>query len=356
MAPRPNAEKVDMVFCYGEAKKNLHEAVRLFNDLHPQRPVCRTYLRDLVRKFETTFSVKDAPRSGRPPALDQDQQIDVLTDYLESPQQSIREVAEKHETTTFSVHKVLKTNKFHPYKIKLVHELNEDDFDRRMQFCETMQEKIAEDPYFVKKTCFSDECTFFLNGEVNRHNSRYWSPENPHLAHELYTQFPKKLNVWAGIFNDQIVGPFFIDGNLDGPTYLQLLEDAVIPRVVHLIEEDEEDFDPIFQQDGAPPHYALAVRAYLDYEFPERWIGRRGSIEWPARSPDLSPLDFFLWGHLKSIVYKTPPANLAELRQRIVDECAKITPESLQNVRAGFEMRLYHCQTALGQQFEHLID
>ncbi|CAH0395505.1 unnamed protein product [Bemisia tabaci] len=79
--------------------------------------------------------------------------------------------------------------------------------------------------------------------------------------------------------------------------------------------------DPIFQQDGAPPHYALAVRAYLHNEFPGRWIGRRGPIEWPPRSPDLSPLDFFLWGHLISVIYQTTPANLAELRQRKLDEC-----------------------------------
>ncbi|KAJ4428699.1 hypothetical protein ANN_25692 [Periplaneta americana] len=55
-----------------------------------------------------------------------------------------------------------------------------------------------------------------------------------------------------------------------------------------------------FQQDGAPPHYALMA----DRRLPGKWIGRRGAVEWPARSPDLTPLDFFLWGHLKSV--KTP--------------------------------------------------
>jgi hypothetical protein len=35
-----------------------------------------------------------------------------------------------------------------------------------------------------------------------------------------------------------------------------------------------------------------------------RWIGRGGSITWPPRSPDLTPLDFFLWGYAKNIVYQ----------------------------------------------------
>lgn len=91
--------------------------------------------------------------------------------------------------------------------------------------------------------------------------------QNPPEFREAHTQFPQEVNVWADIFDDQIVGPFFIDGNLDGPTYLQLSEEAAIPRVVRTVEDDEEGFDHIFQQDGAPPHFALALRAYLDVEF-----------------------------------------------------------------------------------------
>ncbi|EFN89314.1 hypothetical protein EAI_05291, partial [Harpegnathos saltator] len=62
-----------------------------------------------------------------------------------------------------------------------------------------------------------------------------------------------------------------------------------------------------FQQNGVPPHYAIRSREFLNRSFPSRWIGRRGAIEWSARSPDLSPLDFFLWGYLKNKVYATKP-------------------------------------------------
>ena len=57
-----------------------------------------------------------------------------------------------------------------------------------------------------------------------------------------------------------------------------------------------------FQQDGAAAHYGREAGAYLDTQFPHMWIGKRGEIEWPARSPDLKPLDYFLWGYLKSKV------------------------------------------------------
>jgi len=50
----------------------------------------------------------------------------------------------------------------------------------------------------------------------------------------------------------------------------------------------------IFQQDGAPPHNARCVRRTLNEKFSRRWIGRGGPLSWPARSPDLTPLDYFL--------------------------------------------------------------
>ncbi|KAJ4433851.1 hypothetical protein ANN_16163 [Periplaneta americana] len=60
------------------------------------------------------------------------------------------------------------------------------------------------------------------------------------------------------------------------------------------------------------------VRLAGNRKFPDRWIGRGGPIAWPPRSPDLNPLDFYLWGHLKSLVYSSPVPDLESLRNRIV--------------------------------------
>ncbi|EFN72314.1 hypothetical protein EAG_00021, partial [Camponotus floridanus] len=68
--------------------------------------------------------------------------------------------------------------------------------------------------------------------------------------------------------------------------------------------------------------------------FEGRWIGRNGpTINWPARSPDLTPLDFFLWGKLKEEIYKEVPTTQENMRQRIIAACSRITPETLQAVR-----------------------
>jgi hypothetical protein len=100
---------------------------------------------------------------------------------------------------------------------------------------------------------------------------------------ETHTQFLQKLNVQTGIIGigDRILEQVFLDSNLDG-------------ALVALFLNPDPDLPPerIWYP---PPHYAVIVRRYLDKVFPNRWIGRRGQIERPARSPDLnSPRLFFM--------------------------------------------------------------
>jgi hypothetical protein len=51
-----------------------------------------------------------------------------------------------------------------------------------------------------------------------------------------------------------------------------------------------------FQQNGAPAHNAVIVTRKLGQMFPNPWIGTYGVVPWPARSPNLTPLDFFFMG------------------------------------------------------------
>jgi len=62
------------------------------------------------------------------------------------------------------------------------------------------------------------------------------------------------------------------------------------------------------------------------------WISFWG----PARSPDLAVPDYFLWGYEKSKVYETRPANIENLKQRIVDCIQGIRKEMLQSVMTAF--------------------
>jgi hypothetical protein len=215
-----------------------------------------------------------------------------------------------------SVQRILKRFKFHPFKIILVQELHGNDQLLRTSFCDWAKRKIRENEEFFSKVMFSDEATFSNNGNVNRHNCHYWSKTNPHWTLESNSQTIWSVNVWCGILGDHIIGPHFIEGNLTGDKYLNLLTN-VLPALLEDLPLQLRRCMWV-QQDGAPPHFARNVRAYLDRAFQHQWIGREGPVNWPPRSPDLTPLDFFLWGYIKSIVYTTRPLNRDDLRERIL--------------------------------------
>lgn len=346
-----------MMIGYGNRQRTQNEVVGLFREKYPNLPpLSQSTVSKIEKKFRENGHVRK-PKTRRTTALSDDVKLNVVLNLQENPNNQTRQVGIENNISQSSVIRILKHENFHPYKLQIVQELTEDDPDRRLQFCEQMMQLIDENTVNLRNILFSDESTFTLNGQVNRQNCRYWADENPHWMREGHTQWPEKVNVWAGIIGDQVIGPIFFNGNLNGETYLQFLEEELIPNLAILfpdhLEADVPNHNIWFQQDGAPPHFARPVREYLDEIFPGRWIGRRGPVEWPARSPDITPLDYFLWGYLKSKVFKTRPENVEVLKERIRQECRLISPQVLENVRNEFYYRLGYCQQVNGQHFEH---
>jgi len=89
-----------------------------------------------------------------------------------------------------SVRRILKAVKWKVYIPRLLHTINDDDPDRRMQFCEWFQQMVNEDEEFVTKIVWSDEAQFKLNGTVNRHHCVYWAPENLHVHVDKAVSLP----------------------------------------------------------------------------------------------------------------------------------------------------------------------
>ena len=95
--------------------------------------------------------------------------------------------------------------------------------------------------------------------------------------------------------------PHFSD-RMTGQNYLDFLQNE-LPKQLEDVPLATR-IAMYFQYDGAPSHYTRHVMQHLNDTFPNRWIGRGSTINWPPRSPDLTPLDFCLWGMMKSEVYR----------------------------------------------------
>lgn len=305
-------------------------------------------------KFITDGCLCPAKRTGRP-STSEDVIEQVRTAFQRSPRKSIRRASRELQCPTTTVWRVLR-RRLHmtPYKLQLVQQLKDTDKPARRDFCIAMQQKM-EDDGFDDRLVFSDEATFHVNGKVNKHNTRIWGTENPHELLEHQRDSPK-VTVFCAMSKKAVYGPFFFErATVNGETYLDMLENWLMDK---LSEKESGDF--IFQQDGAPPHWSLRVRQFLNTTLPDRWIGRSGQndhdlMSWPPRSPDLTPCDFFLWGFVKGLVYVPPiPRDVDELKARITKAVATIDNAMLGRVWQEFDYRLDVCRVTSGAHIEHL--
>lgn len=346
-------EKILMYNMYSQGN-SLRQVSDLFSIRYPDRPIpCKWTISSIVKQFNENGCIHDGHRKNRrqPYKIDDNKKIDILASIENNARASTRELAAEYDVSQTSVWKVLKAENFKSYKFQNHQELQPADPERRQNFCEFMFNRFNEDMEFLNKIVFTDESTFTLHCEANSQNCRYWARENQHLYFPTRTQFPQKINVWAGMVGNNILGPFFLEDNLTAELYLQLLQERIVPAVNNLGIENVW-----YQHDGAPCHSARIVSEYLNNTFPGRWIGRTGPIRWPARSPDLSPLDYFYWGYLKTNVYHFGPIqNIDLLKERIMLISQQITRDKIQNAIDSFYHRMGYCMIQNGAIFEHLL-
>ncbi|GFV14581.1 uncharacterized protein TNCV_3999321 [Trichonephila clavipes] len=111
-----------------------------------------------------------------------------------------------------------------------------------------------------------------------------------------------------------------------------------------------------FQQDGATCHTARATIDLLKDTLGDRLISRFGSVNWPPRSCDLTPLDCFLWGYVKSLVYADKPQTLDHLEDNIRRVIADIRPQMLEKVIENWTSRLdYYIRASRGSPMPEII-
>lgn len=243
--------------------------------------------------------------------------------------------------------------RLHPYHVVLHQALTAQDYINRLDFCHWLLQMLKQD-ITLPKILWTDEARFNSDGGVNLHNMHYYSQNNPHWMQEVQHQGKWSVNVWCGILCGQIIGPFIFDGNLNGEIYLNFLQHE-LPILLEGIDLATRK-DMFFQHDGCPAHFAASVREYLDAAYPGRWIGRGSIFPWPARSPDLTCLDFYLWGRIKDLVFQTRPTTRADMINRITVAIRSISTAEVEAAVLSTRQRLQLCIDNDGRQFEHLRD
>ena len=151
------------------------------------------------------------------------------------------------------------------------------------------------------------------------------------------------------------MGLIFFKRNVNGQAYLQMINHDAVPELeLHFLRQQNGVFRHLWwAQDGAPTHRLIAVRNRLHELFGDRVVALNHAVEWPIRSPDMTPCDFFLWGYLKNKVYTSPPRNFQDLRAHIQHEVEVLRDDPAMVRRAVADMRR-RCRLCIEREAGHV--
>lgn len=348
--PYSNEDVLNLFSIYGECQKVVSRTCRTFNERYPHLPpITNKKFRHLQTNFVTHGSIKPKKVYLNTIILREDTVTMVLAYFYANPRSSIRAAEVDLGISYSSIQRILRNHGIHNYKFTPVQGLQPGDFDRRIQLCEMLLLKHQEDHSFFHRIIWTDESNFSRNGIFNRRNEHFWSDVNPHIVQETRHQMNFRFNVFCLMMDNRIKFHVY-DDNLDQNRYIEILRTVV---------EDFLDDLPLnirhnswYQLDGAPAHCTFRVSNELNRMFEDRWIRRLGPWEWAPRSPDLTPVDFFLWGVVKTKVYASPVNTRAELLERVTAAFEELDPVTIRAATQSVRNRCLKCLEVGGRHFE----
>ena len=316
---------------------------------------CSRVIIEWYSKFKSQGSVLDSISCRSLSIRTPEKITEVRQVIAETPTTSIRKVASHTNISYGTARRILRFDlHLFPYKVQLVQGLSDDDFPKRLAFCQWFEQKKKAQADILSCFIFTDEASFHLSGKVNRHNTRFWGEENPKEIAET-KRFSPHLNIWVAITKSAIFGPYFFEEDnltvtVNTDRYIRMLEQDFLPDLERSGLRRE---DMYFQHDNATTHTSKRTMEFLRNKFPEENLISKPL--WPPRSPDLTPPDFYLFGYLKSKVYAALPSSLEELKQSLTNEINAIQVSTLEKVFHSVEKRYKHCIQMRGAHIQHLL-
>lgn len=271
--------------------------------------VSKKNVMDAVKRFENRVDVGKCHRNKHSLAQNEGILLDVVSSLFQQPNHSLRSTAIEMTVSSTTVWKIARRALgLYPYRLILGQALSTFDKIVRVEACHQLVELLADG----KLVIFSDEATFRTDGYVNRWNCRIWDYERPDDFLAQTSQSAKSVTVFGALSRDHLFGPYIFPSTVTSDSYRGILSEMFIPDVISKLGGLANVW---FQQDGAPAHTANLTKDFINSHFQNRVISRGFLHEWPPRSPDLTPCDFFLWGVVKDMVFCHGPFTSVSLME-----------------------------------------
>jgi hypothetical protein len=241
---------------------------------------------------------------------------DILQRFKDNPSTNTRAVACELDVDRHLVWNVVREQWLHPFHRQKVQAVGPNDYLRREEFARLFVHQSTEKTDFPAIVLFVDEACFSLEWIFNANKSCLGRNKPSCCISSFHYQQRFAVNVRAGNVREFLIGPTVLLPQLNAQIYRVFLEETLeeIPLALRR--------DMWFQHDGASARFSPHVLEHLATTCKDRYIGRGGPVHWPPRSPDLTPLD--LWLYMQNLLYSSPVNSEEDLIFRIVEAAATI--------------------------------
>jgi transposase len=302
----------------------------------------KTTVHRVINDFEEYGITKPAPRSGRPPKLDDDDKSSLVQIVEKDHRAPLARITAQmrdvilDDISERTIQRTLHTEGYFGRVGVRKPFVSDTNRIKRLEWANERKNWSSEWDFVI----WSDESRYEISGD----GRRKWVWRRPEQKMDVDCLIPtfksgnKSVMVW-GCFTRSGVGPLVrLRGRLAAQDYVQVLESNLLPFLEGL--KRKKRF--VFQEDNAPIHTSTKSK---------KWKADNGipCLPWPAQSPDLNPIEH-LWDELERRLRQRdkPPKNEDELFEILLDEWKKIPKSVLENLVDSMPNRVQGVRKAEG--------
>ena len=256
----------------------------------------------------------------------------------------------KLDLTYSAVWRILRnTLNFFPYKINLTTELTEQHKQTRVQYSNWL---LLKSETFPDRVIWTDEKVYLLHTCPNRQNERVWvvRGQDPVIEEACRVQGGPKIMCWGMMVEGRVYLKWFDIGVRENTeVYIRDVLEGFMWPIIQTLPNKNRLW---FQQDGARCHTSNLSLEWIREKFGTRVISGNTAIPWPARSPDKSPLDYFLWGNSEAEIRRVKPRDLEELKEVVNDFVDNLDEDLVRRAVRDVRPRAELCLKMGGGHFE----